>query len=102
MRLRLHAGFNFFKSSYLFFTIKLLAIYYSLACRAELISASDAYNFFILTIHLTGFVFPPFALMQKVGPKNQGKPEPLRASCHPAHKQHAASFCNNHLSTTIV
>jgi hypothetical protein len=29
------------------------------------------------------FVFPPFALMQKVEPKNQGKPEPLRASCHP-------------------
>jgi hypothetical protein len=28
-------------------------------------------------------VIPPFALMQKVEPKNQGKPEPLRASCHP-------------------
>jgi hypothetical protein len=27
--------------------------------------------------------FPPFALMQKVEPKNQGKPEPLRASCRP-------------------
>jgi hypothetical protein len=29
------------------------------------------------------FVIPPFALMQKVEPKNQGKPEPLRASCRP-------------------
>jgi hypothetical protein len=28
-------------------------------------------------------VIPPFALMQKVEPKNGGKPEPLRASCHP-------------------
>jgi hypothetical protein len=28
-------------------------------------------------------VIPPFALMQKVEPKNQGKPEPLRASCRP-------------------
>jgi hypothetical protein len=27
--------------------------------------------------------FPPFALMQKVEPKNGGKPEPLRASCRP-------------------
>jgi hypothetical protein len=29
------------------------------------------------------YVIPPFALMQKVEPKNQGKPEPLRASCRP-------------------
>jgi hypothetical protein len=29
------------------------------------------------------FVIPPFALEQKVEPKNQGKPEPLRASCQP-------------------
>jgi hypothetical protein len=29
------------------------------------------------------YVFTPFALMQKVQPKNQGKPETLRASCHP-------------------
>jgi hypothetical protein len=29
------------------------------------------------------FVIPPFALMQKVEPKNKGKPESLRASCHP-------------------
>jgi hypothetical protein len=29
------------------------------------------------------FVIPPFALIQKVEPKNQGKPEPLRASCRP-------------------
>jgi hypothetical protein len=28
-------------------------------------------------------VIPPFALMQKGGAKNRGKPEPLRASCHP-------------------
>jgi hypothetical protein len=28
-------------------------------------------------------VIPPFALKQKVEPKVQGKPEPLRASCHP-------------------
>jgi hypothetical protein len=28
-------------------------------------------------------VIPPFALMQKVEPKDQGKPEPLRASCRP-------------------
>jgi hypothetical protein len=27
------------------------------------------------------YAFPPFALKQKVEPKNQGKPEPLRASC---------------------
>jgi hypothetical protein len=37
---------------------------------------------FLSIIHLW-FVIPPFALMQKVEPKNQGKPEPLRASCHP-------------------
>jgi hypothetical protein len=35
-----------------------------------------------LILHLV-LVIPPFALMQKVEPKNQGKPEPLRASCHP-------------------
>jgi hypothetical protein len=29
------------------------------------------------------FVIPPFALKQKVEPKIQGKPEPLRASCRP-------------------
>jgi hypothetical protein len=29
------------------------------------------------------YVIPPFALMQKVEPKNGGKPEPLRASCRP-------------------
>jgi hypothetical protein len=29
------------------------------------------------------YAFPPFALMQKVEPKNGGKPEPLRASCRP-------------------
>jgi hypothetical protein len=29
------------------------------------------------------FVIAPFALMQKVEPKDQGKPEPLRASCRP-------------------
>jgi hypothetical protein len=29
------------------------------------------------------FVIPPFALKQKVEPKVQGKPEPLRASCRP-------------------
>jgi hypothetical protein len=29
------------------------------------------------------YVIPPFALMQKVEPKDQGKPEPLRASCRP-------------------
>jgi hypothetical protein len=28
-------------------------------------------------------VIPPFALMQKVEPKHQGKPEALRASCRP-------------------
>jgi hypothetical protein len=33
-------------------------------------------------IHLV-FAFPPFALMQKVEPKNQGKPEPLRLFCRP-------------------
>jgi hypothetical protein len=34
---------------------------------------------------LLTYAFPPFALMQKVEPKNQGKPEPLRASCRPTH-----------------
>jgi hypothetical protein len=29
------------------------------------------------------YAFPPFALKQKVEPKVQGKPEPLRASCRP-------------------
>jgi hypothetical protein len=29
------------------------------------------------------FVFPPFALMQKVEPKNQGKPKWLRLFCRP-------------------
>jgi hypothetical protein len=29
------------------------------------------------------FVIPPFALMQKVEPKNQGKPKWLRLFCHP-------------------
>jgi hypothetical protein len=32
---------------------------------------------------MLAFVIPPFALKQKVEPKNQGKPEPLRASCRP-------------------
>jgi hypothetical protein len=40
-----------------------------------------------LAKHCLGFVIPPFALMQKVEPKNQGKPEPLRASCPHAQKQ---------------
>jgi hypothetical protein len=29
------------------------------------------------------FAFPPFALMQKVEPKNQGKPKWLRLFCRP-------------------
>jgi hypothetical protein len=38
---------------------------------------------FLFSITSLRFVIPPFALMQKVEPKNQGKPEPLRASCRP-------------------
>jgi hypothetical protein len=41
---------------------------------------TDCSSFSITSLR---FVIPPFALMQKVEPKNQGKPEPLRASCRP-------------------
>jgi hypothetical protein len=41
---------------------------------------TDCSSFSITSL---GFVIPPFTLMQKVEPKDQGKPEPLRASCRP-------------------
>jgi hypothetical protein len=37
-----------------------------------------SFSFFMLV-----FVIPPFALMQKVEPKNQGKPKWLRLFCRP-------------------
>jgi hypothetical protein len=43
------------------------------------------------------FVIPPFALMQKVEPKNQGKPKWLRLFCRPTHGN---SLYSTHLFLT--
>jgi hypothetical protein len=49
----------------------------------SLLRGSIAVRVVLLSIIHLVYVFPPFALMQKVEPKNQGKPKWLRASCRP-------------------
>jgi hypothetical protein len=46
---------------------------------------------FFLNIHLV-LSFPPYALMQKVEPKNQGKPKWLRLFCRPTHNNSLSSI----------
>src|SRR6478672_11951500 len=77
---------TFSKPHIAFTTIKLYTIYLSFfpCCHAGLDLAS-ACSFFCKLFQTVMYVvsFPPFVLIQKMGPKNQGKPEPLRASCRP-------------------
>jgi hypothetical protein len=53
---------------------------------------SIAVRVVLLSIILLVYVIPPFALMQKVEPKNQGKPKWLRLFCRPTHS-------NSHYNT---
>lgn len=79
---------NFFKSPYY---IRNHHVDYSLSllsCRPfasypELVERGFYACFLTFSIFHAGACFPPFALMQKVEPKNQGKPKWLRLFCRP-------------------
>jgi hypothetical protein len=66
-------------------TIKLLAIYNDSHCPAELVSASEGCRYYTFPISHAGVCFPPFALMQKVEPKNGGCPDRSAQAAQPTH-----------------